>query len=110
VNLMLAMWTRLLLRLYRDRIALNKGILHSWSVHHGGHGRMPSPGPPNTCGPVVQIPMNPRAPCKGCRAGPVFKGQDENHTAPPEAKVEHQKGDPTLPFNHLFMFQNQGIS
>ncbi|MED6262643.1 hypothetical protein ATANTOWER_023246 [Ataeniobius toweri] len=49
--------------------------------------QMPSPDPHNTCGPVGQTPMNPRVPCRGYRAGPVFHGQDENHTAPPEAEV-----------------------
>ncbi|MEQ2315406.1 hypothetical protein AMECASPLE_021940 [Ameca splendens] len=45
---------------------------------------MPSLGPQNTCGPVGQTPMNPRVPCKGCRAGPVFDGWDEDHTALPD--------------------------
>ena len=54
---------------------------------HEGHGRMPSPSPQNTCELVGQTPMNPRAPCKGYRAGPVFNGQDENRIVPPESKV-----------------------
>ncbi|MEQ2300724.1 hypothetical protein AMECASPLE_028794 [Ameca splendens] len=33
---------------------------------------MPSPHPQNTCRTVGQTPMNSRAPCRGCRAGPVF--------------------------------------
>ncbi|MED6257638.1 hypothetical protein ATANTOWER_028633 [Ataeniobius toweri] len=33
--------------------------------------------------------MNPRVPCRGYRAGPVFHGRDENHTAPPEAELQH---------------------
>ncbi|MEQ2220242.1 hypothetical protein ILYODFUR_003351 [Ilyodon furcidens] len=37
--------------------------------------------------PVGQTPMNPRVPCRGCRGGPVFHSQDENHTATPEAEV-----------------------
>ncbi|MEQ2193195.1 hypothetical protein XENOCAPTIV_025822 [Xenoophorus captivus] len=34
---------------------------------------MLSPGPQNTCGPVGKTPMNPRAPRRGYRAGPVFE-------------------------------------
>ncbi|MEQ2270291.1 hypothetical protein XENORESO_018917 [Xenotaenia resolanae] len=53
---------------------------------------MLSPGPQNTCGPVGQNAMNPQVPCRGYRAGPVFHGRDENHTAPPEAKVRLSAG------------------
>ncbi|MEQ2253370.1 hypothetical protein ILYODFUR_031399 [Ilyodon furcidens] len=86
------MRTKLLLRLYRDRMAPTKGPrFHTPGApptgHHEGHCRMLSPGPLNTCGPVGQTPMNPRVPCRGYRAGPEFHGRDENHTAPPEAEV-----------------------
>ncbi|MED6262094.1 hypothetical protein ATANTOWER_014406 [Ataeniobius toweri] len=45
---------------------------------------MPSPGPQSTCEPVGHSPMNPRAPCRRCRAGPLFHSGDENPE--PEAK------------------------
>ncbi|MEQ2289498.1 hypothetical protein AMECASPLE_033668 [Ameca splendens] len=97
-DLVSAMPTKLLLSLYRDRMAPDKArpIPYSWSTplivpwstgHNEGHSQMPSPCPQNTCGPVGKTPMNPRVPCRGYRAGPVFHGRDENHTAPPEAEV-----------------------
>ena len=55
---------------------------------HKGQGQMPSPSPQSTCGLVGQTPMNPRAPCWGYRAGPVFHSQDENHTVPPEISID----------------------
>ena len=54
---------------------------------HEGHGQMPSPSPQSTRGLVGQTPMNPRAPCRGYRAGPVFHGQDENRIVPPKSEI-----------------------
>ena len=69
---------------------------------HEGHGRMPSPGPQNTCGLVGQIPMNPRAPCGGYRAGPVFCGPDENRIVPPESEVRlSAEFSSPVPWNRL---------
>ncbi|CAL9685024.1 unnamed protein product [Knipowitschia caucasica] len=56
-------------------------------VHPGEHGRTPSPNPHSTCGQVGRTPMNPRVSDGEYRAGPVFHGRDENHTAPPESIV-----------------------
>ncbi|KAI3360247.1 hypothetical protein L3Q82_014560, partial [Scortum barcoo] len=71
--------TKLLLRSYRDRTALNLAKStrpHTQSTpteyHPDGHGRMPSPDPQSTCGLVGQTPINPQAPCGRYRAGPVF--------------------------------------
>ncbi|XDV33353.1 hypothetical protein PO909_003782 [Leuciscus waleckii] len=49
--------------------------------------RMPSPSPQSTCGLVEQTPMNPPAPWRGYRAGPVFHDRDENRTVPPGSEV-----------------------
>ncbi|KAG1949896.1 hypothetical protein F2P79_011597 [Pimephales promelas] len=40
--------------------------------------------------------MNPPAPCREYRAGPVFHGQDENRTVPPESELEHTLRSPFL--------------
>ncbi|KAI3368367.1 hypothetical protein L3Q82_008071 [Scortum barcoo] len=91
------MRTKLLLRSYRDRTALSKGLPdpilaeHSPTEYHEGHSRMPSnafsdPDPQSTCGLVGQTPINPQAPCGGYRAGPVFHDQDENRIVPPESE------------------------
>ena len=57
-----------------------------------GHGRKPSPSPQSTCGLVGQTPMHPQGSCRGCRAGPLFHGLDENHIAPPESEVRLSNG------------------
>ncbi|KAI3354896.1 hypothetical protein L3Q82_004692 [Scortum barcoo] len=46
---------------------------------------MPSPDPQSTCGLVGQTPINPQAPCRGYRAGPVFHDR-ENRIVPPESE------------------------
>ncbi|KAK7889796.1 hypothetical protein WMY93_025356 [Mugilogobius chulae] len=92
------MRTQLLLRSYRDRTALSKGPRTPYSRstpigQHEGRGRMPSPNPQSTCG-LVGNSMNPRAPHGECRAGPVFYGRDENHTAPLESEVRLSSKSP----------------
>ena len=53
---------------------------------------MPSPDPQNTSGLFGQTPTNPQWPCWGCRAGPLFHVQCENHIAPPESAVRLSGG------------------
>ncbi|KAI3371831.1 hypothetical protein L3Q82_006713 [Scortum barcoo] len=47
---------------------------------------MPSPDPQSTCRLVGQTPINPQAPCREYRAGPVFHDRDENRIVPPESE------------------------
>lgn len=41
-----------------------------------------------TCKLVGRTPMHPPGSCWGCGAGPMFHGQDENYTAPPESEIQ----------------------
>lgn len=86
-SILVTRFTRLLLWWCRDQAALNTGPQTpcSWSTpteYPEGHGRVAFLDQQNTCGPVLQTPMNPQAACGGYRAGPVFHSQDENRIVP----------------------------